>query len=88
MFTNIEWLGVVCVVVSNCIVLPQLYRIVKARRARDVSLGTLVLSVITQVLWGTYGYYQEDVMLVASAIVAFAIGILVLYAYWYYEVKK
>jgi MtN3 and saliva related transmembrane protein len=88
MFTSIEWLGLAAVVVSNCIVLPQLYRIIKSKRARDVSLGTLVIAVIAQVLWGTYGYYQSDLMLTLSAVFAFVIGVIVLYAYWYYEVKR
>jgi uncharacterized protein with PQ loop repeat len=88
MLSNVESLGLICVVVSNTIVLPQLYRIIQSKRARDVSLGTLLLAVVSQVLWGAYGYYQQDLMLSLSAVVAFVIGSIVLYAYWYFEVKK
>lgn len=84
----VDMLGWTCVVVSNTIMLPQLYRIVKNKHARDVSLGMLILGTISQLLWGTYGWMKQDSALWQSSVIALMVGSIVLYSYWYYERRK
>jgi uncharacterized protein with PQ loop repeat len=81
----VDVLGWVCIIVSNIVMIPQLLRIIAAKHARDVSLGTLVLGAFTQVLWGLYGYLQGDTAIWISSIIALIVSSTVLYTYWYYE---
>ena len=87
MIFGMSLLGIACIVISNMIMLPQLYRILKNKSARDVSLGMIGIGIVAQIVWAGYGYQIGDVPLWVSSAIACVIAVFVLIAYWYHEMR-
>jgi MtN3 and saliva related transmembrane protein len=54
----VETLGMVAGVVSTFASAPQLVKIIRTRKADDVSLTMFVMALIGTVMWGVYGWLK------------------------------
>jgi len=48
---------------------PQLYKTLKHKRVRDLSFPTMVLMLLSGIIWMTHGYFIEDLTLIVSSFV-------------------
>lgn len=55
---GVEALGLVAGVVSTAASAPQLIKIIRTKRAHDVSLAMFVMALIGCGMWGTYGFLK------------------------------
>jgi MtN3 and saliva related transmembrane protein len=54
--------------------LPQLHKIMKTKRVKDVSRSTLILLLVAEILWLMHGWFSHDMPLMISC----GIGVLVI----------
>ncbi len=71
----IELAGSLAAIVSTCILLPQIIRMLRTREVEDISVWMLVLTIIAQLLWIVYGYFRADAILTLSSITALLFGL-------------
>jgi len=83
-----NFLGLLVAIVSNLLMLPQIYRIYKDKAAKDVSRGMILIYIITQSLWIMYSLAASDYYLYVSSIVAIIIAISLGVFYWWYEIHQ
>jgi uncharacterized protein with PQ loop repeat len=70
----------------NCIQqLPQLYKIVTTKKAKDLSLHSLLLVLIGNFLWFFYGYFIVDAALLISGIITITINVILLIMFFIYK---
>lgn len=50
-----EIIGYIAAVVGTSLMLPQLIKIIKTKKVRDLALGTLILYFFNCLLWLSYG---------------------------------
>ena len=52
---KLEFIGLLAAMFSIIGLMPQVYKSYKTKHTRDISLKWLILSMIAQILWITYG---------------------------------
>jgi MtN3 and saliva related transmembrane protein len=58
--TIIGFIGCILIIISA---LPQLYKIIKTKSAKDVSIITYIILFIAQSLWTSYGVLKNDLQI-------------------------
>jgi MtN3 and saliva related transmembrane protein len=72
----INFIGYSAAFFGTTLMLPQVIKTYRTRRAEDISLVMLIIYIINCILWGIYGYFlQSGPMLVCNGI-ALIIGFL------------
>ena len=70
----------------NCIQLfPQLYKTYMTRSVKDLSLYSLLLILMTNILWLLHGYFIMDYSLIISGVISMIINITLLILYFFYR---
>ena len=70
----------------NCVQLfPQLYKTYITRSVKDLSLYSLLLILMTNILWLLHGYFINDNSLIISGIISMIINITLLSLYFFYR---
>jgi uncharacterized protein with PQ loop repeat len=70
----------------NCIQLfPQLYKTYITRSVKDLSLYSLLLILMTNILWLLHGYFIMDYSLIISGVISMIINITLLILYFFYR---
>jgi MtN3 and saliva related transmembrane protein len=69
------------------ITIPQIYRIIKTKKANDVALWTIILLLITSALFITYGVLISSLPLIITDIVAFILDGVLLISKLYFDYK-
>lgn len=64
--------------------IPQLYRTYKTKKVRNISFYSLLLILITNLLWLAHGYFIMDYPLIISGIISTFINTNLLFLYWFY----
>lgn len=85
-FITVIGIGASALTASSLV--PQLAKIVRERRADNVSLAMLVVLLSGLALWIYYGILKEDVIIIVSNAFAFAVNLLTLVLTIYYKKKK
>lgn len=67
---------------------PQAYQIFKSRSAKDVSISSYVLFAVGTTTWLCYGFYKQDLPIVASFLLGAIGSWLVLILTLYFRNKK
>jgi len=57
------------------VMIPQLVRTYRLKRARDVSLLTMLILVSVNFLWGTYGFCISNLPMIVTNALAFLVAI-------------
>ena len=72
--------------IASCVqLLPQLYKTYSTKSVKDLSLYTLSLILITNLLWLFHGYYTTDYSLVVSGAVSVIVNVVLLTLYFIYK---
>ncbi len=75
-------------IVNTIQMLPQLHKTYTTKNVRDVSLSTLVLILLTNLLWLLHGYFIVDASLLIGGIVSMIINISLLILYFFYSIRN
>ena len=75
--------------IVNCIQLfPQLYKTYITKSVNDLSLYSLSLILITNLLWLLDGYYISDISLIVAGIASMIINLALLTLYFLYRKNR
>lgn len=72
-------------VMSTVNMVPQIYKIYKTKRVRDISLTMIILLIITNLFWFLHGYFIMDLSILASCIIGFLQNFFMLTFYLLYK---
>ena len=67
--------------------LPQIFKVLRNKSARDVSIITLVQLAAGVTLWVIYGVYRKDVIIIAANAVTLASLLVLIHLYFAYGRK-
>ena len=72
--------------IVNCIQLfPQLYKTYKTKSVKDLSFYSLLLIIITNLLWLLHGYFTLDISLIVACIISMIVNITLVILYFIYS---
>ena len=75
-------------ITSICVTLPQTYKIVKTKSANDLSYMSIIISLISSLLWISYGILIKDYPIIITDCVMSILSILQLICKIYYDNKE
>ena len=78
-------IGIAAGVFTSFSLLPQLIKILKEKKADDVSPVMLIVLMCGLALWITYGFMREDIPIIATNIFSFILNTCVLIARYRYS---
>ena len=78
-------LGALATIVSCIQMIPQLYKTYTTKSVTDLSLYSIVLIFLTNVLWGLHGYFISDTSLLIAGILTAAINANLIVLYFKYQ---
>ena len=55
-----QWLGIIAGLLTSISMLPQLIKIIKEKKAKEVSLLMLTVLTTGNILWAIYGFMRDD----------------------------
>jgi MtN3 and saliva related transmembrane protein len=61
-----QLLGIVAGILTSSSMLPQLIKIIKEKKAQEVSLLMLVVLLVGVGLWAVYGFIKNDIPIIAT----------------------
>ena len=73
-----QWFGIAAGVMTAVSMLPQLIKIIKEKKADDVSVIMLMVLIIGLGLWVVYGFLREDWPLIVTNSFSFLLNLVVL----------
>lgn len=72
-------------IVNSIQLFPQLYKTYITKSVRDVSVYSLMLILITNLLWLLHGYFIADISLIVAGLVTMIINVALLILYFLYR---
>ena len=69
-------------IISSIRLLPQFYKTYRRNSVKDLSLYSLLLMLISSLLWLLHGYFIIDISLIIANIVAIIINVALLILYF------
>ena len=72
-------------IVNSIQLVPQLYKTCTTKSVKDLSLYSLLLILITNLLWLLHGYFIIDISLIVAGVVSMIINITLLISYFIYR---
>lgn len=76
---NITILGFTAAFLSTFSLIPQLFKILKTKQTRDLSLFMFLVSAVALTLWATYGILRGDIVLIISNIVMLSVALTIIF---------
>ena len=73
-----EVVGLTAGICTALSLLPQIIKIVKEKKAQDISLFYLIVLLCGLTLWTYYGFLKEDVPIIATNIFSMVLNIIVI----------
>lgn len=73
-----QWIGIVAGVLTSASMIPQLVKIIKEKKAQEVSVLMLVTLLIGVGLWAVYGFMKKDTPIIATNCFSFLVNALTL----------
>ena len=73
-----QWLGIVAGILTSTSMLPQLIKIIKEKKAQEVSLLMLVVLLVGVGLWAVYGFMKNDIPIIATNCFSVVVNLLTL----------
>ena len=74
-------------IVNSIQLFPQLYKTYMTKSVKDLSLHSLSLILITNLLWLLHGYFIFDISLILAGVVSMIINVTLLTLYCLYRKK-
>ena len=73
-----QWFGIAAGIMTAVSMLPQLIKIIKEKKADDVSVLMLLVLIIGLGLWVVYGFLRDDWPLIITNSFSFLLNLVVL----------
>lgn len=73
-----QWIGIAAGVLTSVSMLPQLIKMIKEKKAHDVSIVMLLVLIAGLAMWATYGFMREDWPIIITNCFSFLLNIVVL----------
>lgn len=83
-----EYIGIAAGLFTALSLLPQLVKIIKDKKANDISMATLLVLFTGIGLWIVYGFMKDDLPVIATNIASLVINIMVIAFSIYYKRNK
>ena len=83
-----EIVGLVAGICTAVSLLPQIIKIIKERKAQDISLFYLIVLLCGLALWTYYGFLKEDIPIIATNIFSMLLNIIVIILGIIYKQKE
>lgn len=64
---NTDAIGYTASAIASIILLPQVVKVIRTRRAQDVSYGMIFLIMTSSALWQVHGWMRDDIPLRISS---------------------
>ena len=74
-----QWIGIAAVVLTSISMLPQLIKIIKEKKAEDVSIIMLLVLMSGLALWAVYGFMREDWPIIITNLFSFLLNCVVIF---------
>jgi MtN3 and saliva related transmembrane protein len=74
-----QCIGIAAGVLTSVSMLPQLIKIIKERKAHDVSIVMLLVLMAGLAMWATYGFMREDWPIIVTNGFSFLLNSVVLF---------
>ena len=72
--------------IVNCVqILPQIYKTYRTKSVKDLSFYSLLLLLITIILWLLHGYFINDNSLVVAGLITLVLNISLIRLYFLYR---
>ena len=75
-------------IVNSIQLFPQLYKTYITKSVKDLSLYSLILILLTNVLWLLHGYFIIDISLIVAGTVSMIINVALLILFFLYRKNK
>ena len=75
-------------VVNSIQMFPQLWKTYTTRNVKDLSFFSLLLILMTNLLWMLHGYFIMDISLIAAGIVSMTINVSLLTLFFLYRKNR
>ena len=72
-------------IVNSIQLFPQLYKTYITKSVKDLSLYSLTLILLTNLLWLLHGYFIIDISLIVAGVVSMIINVSLLTSYFLYR---
>ncbi|HEY2350123.1 MAG TPA: SemiSWEET family transporter [Puia sp.] len=83
-----QWVGLSASVCTTIALLPQLYKIIKAKKAENVSLLWIFILFAGLCGWILYGFLKKDIIIIISNIAGATLnGLIAIFAMKYKNLK-
>ena len=69
-----QWLGIIAGLLTSISMLPQLLKIIREKKAKEVSLLMLTVLTIGNILWAIYGFMRDDWPIIITNFISIAIN--------------
>jgi uncharacterized protein with PQ loop repeat len=76
-----QWVAILAPICNGIQLIPQLYKTFTTRQVRDLSLASIGLLLLTNLLWLLHGYYIQDVSLLLAGCFSMTVNLLLLAGY-------
>lgn len=71
----IEWIGIAAGVCTAVSLIPQIIKIVKEKKAQDLSMTYLIVLLTGLALWIVYGFLRQDIPVIATNVLSVIINV-------------
>ncbi|WP_288261527.1 SemiSWEET family sugar transporter [uncultured Prochlorococcus sp.] len=82
---NIDIFGYFAAILTTAAFLPQLVKILKTKKADDVSLTTLIMFIVGVLSWIIYGYKISSTPVLTANLITLILNLLILISKIYFK---
>lgn len=72
-------LGMIAGTLTTVSFIPQVIKVWKTKKTRDISLAMFAILLTGSILWLIYGFMMKDIPLILTNIIIFLLGSIILY---------
>lgn len=88
MMIKTEYIGIAAGIFTAVSLLPQLIKMIKEKKANDISIATLLVLFIGIGLWIWYGFMKQDLPIITTNIASLLINAMVIGFSIYYKQNR
>ncbi len=85
---NPEYIGIAAGVLTSISMLPQLFKMLKKKKADDVSIPMLLVLFSGIALWIYYGYLKQDLPILLTNSFSLLVNIVIIFFTFKFKQKK
>lgn len=82
-----QWIGIAASIGTGVALLPQLIKLVREKKAENVSMGMMVTLLTGLVLWVIYGILMSDPIIIVSNAFSLVLNVFIIVLGAYYKKK-